>query len=473
MEARSGELVRARSQTSLCYPSGSKLNACRLHFSPRLMAFSCSFWSRGSLGNMSTAHCIIGVREHWGQNVPLVFSHNDRRQHLYSIGKSGAGKTTLLRNLILQDIEAGHGVGVIDPHGDLATDLLDHIPRRRIEDVVYFNPADVEYPVGLNLLGSVPVEHRHLVASGIVSVFKSIWREFWGPRLEYILYATVAALLECQNVSLLGVQRMLSDARYRAWVVKQVRDPMVRSFWVNEFGNYDGKFLQEAIAPIQNKVGQLLMSPHLRNILGQVKSKIDARFMMDNRRIFIADLSKGKLGEDKSNLIGALLVTQFQLAAMSRSDVPEHERRDFFLCVDEFQSFATDSFVSILSEARKYRLCLTLSHQYIEQLKPEIRDAVFGNVGSIVAFRVGQRDAEVLEQEFGNAYPRSQFIRLDNHEICGKMLVNGRYAEPWLGKTLPPQGRWHGRSETIIRRSREKYATARHVIEDKIKRWMD
>jgi hypothetical protein len=206
-----------------------------------------------------------------------------------------------------------------------------------------------------------------------VSAFKSIWRDSWGPRLEYILYAAVAALLECENESLLGLQRMLSDARYRAWVVRQVKDPIVRSFWVNEFENYDDRFLTEAVAPIQNKVGQLLMSPQLRNILGQVRSKINARSMMDNKLIFIADLSKGKLGEDKSNLLGALLVTQFQLAAMSRADMPEAQRRDFFLYVDEFQSFATDSFISILSEARKYRLCLTLSHQYVEQLRPETR----------------------------------------------------------------------------------------------------
>jgi hypothetical protein len=431
---------------------------------------SCSFGVEARLG-MDNKNIVIGTREHWGQKLPAILAHNDRRQHLYTIGKSGVGKTTLLRNLILQDVEAGHGVGVIDPHGDLATDLLDHIPRHRVEDVVYFNPADAEYPVGLNLLQSF--HSRHLVASGIVSVFKSIWCDFWGPRLEYILYAAVAALLECENVSLLGLQRMLSDSRYRAWVVKQVKDPMVRSFWLNEFERYDKKLLQEAIAPIQNKIGQLFMSPILRNVLGQVKSKIDARSMMDKGLIFIADVSKGKLGEDKSNLIGSLLVTQFQLAAMSRADVPEYERRDFFLYVDEFQSFATDSFVSILSEARKYRLCLTLSHQYIEQVRPEIRNAVFGNVGSLISFRVGERDAEILEREFGEAYPRSQFIRLGNHEICGKMLVNGHYAEPWLGTTLPPQSARHGRGEKIIRRSREKYATERSLIEGKIWRWLN
>lgn len=414
----------------------------------------------------------IGARFIGSSERVFGLEHEDRRHHLYVIGKTGTGKTTLLRNLIIQDIKAGHGVGVIDPHGDLANDLLDYIPRHRIEDVVFFNPADMDYPIGFNLLCSVSADERHLVASGIVSVFKSIWPDSWGPRLEYILYAAVAALLDCENVSLLGIPRMLADASYRAWVVKQIKDPVVHSFWVNEFERYEKKFLQEAVAPIQNKVGQLLMSPHLRNILGQARSRIDARFMMDHRRIFIADMSKGKLGADKSNLMGAFLVTQFQLAAMSRADVPEKDRKDFFLYVDEFQSFASDSFVSILSEARKYRLCLTLSHQYISQVRPEIREAVFGNAGSLVSFRVGQKDAEVLEREFGNSLVAKQFVELANHEVCAKMLSSGQYGEPFSGRTLPPIDKRLGGRLKIIRRSREKYAAKREVVEDKIKRWL-
>ena len=415
---------------------------------------------------------ILGLREGWGDKLPFGIFHSDRRHHFYVIGKSGVGKTTLLCNLILQDIEAGHGVGVIDPHGDLATALLDHIPRNRIEDVVYFNPADVEYPVALNLLNCVSDDNRHLVASGIVSAFKSIWHDSWGPRLEYILYAAVAALLECDNVSLLGIPRMLSDRRFRTWVVKQIKDPMLRSYWLTEFESYNERFLQEAIAPIQNKVGQLLMSPYLRNVLGQVRSKIDARFMMDRSRIFIADLSKGKLGADKSNLLGALLATQFELAAISRATVPEDERKDFFLYVDEFQSFLSDSFVSMLSEARKYRLCLTLSHQYVEQLRPDIRAAVFGNVGSMLAFRLGYADAIAIEQEFGRTYTAAQFTELSNYEACAKLLVGGEWSEPFRCSTLPLQAEWRGRGETIIRRSREKYAATRATIEAKINRWM-
>ena len=416
---------------------------------------------------------VIGTREEWGQESPFGLSPDDRRHHLYTIGKSGAGKTTLLRNLITQDIAAGRGVGVIDPHGDLAEELLDCIPRRRIEDVAYFNPADVEFPIGFNLLAQVPKDQRHLVASGIISSLKSIWRDSWGPRLEYILYATVAALLECQNVSLLGVQRMLSDRRFRIWVVRQVKDPMVRSFWVNEFENYPAHFLQEAVSPIQNKVGQLLMVPHLRNVVGQVQKKIDARYMMDNRRILIANLSKGKLGEDKSSLLGALLVTQFQLAALSRADMPEDERHDFFLYVDEAHSFTTDSFASALSETRKYRLCLTLSHQYTAQMRPEIQAAIFGNVGSMVIFRIGYSDAKIVEQEFEGEFAAGHFSGLGNHEIFVRLLSDGESLQPFRGRTLAPLGLRHGFRERIVQRSRDKYATRRAAVEDKINRWMN
>ncbi len=414
---------------------------------------------------------VIGTRETWGMESPFGFTQKDRRHHVYAIGQTGAGKSTLLGNMIVQDIHDGQGVAFIDPHGDLSVELLDCIPSWRIEDVVYFNPADDRYPIGLNLLRSKA--SPHLIASGVVGALKSIWRESWGPRLEYILYAAVAALAECDNVSLLSLQSMLSDGRYRAWVVKQVNDPSVRSFWVNEFEGYDRAFMREAVAPIQNKVGQLLMSPQIRNILGQVANRIDARFMMDNRRIFIANLSKWKLGEDKSNLLGALLVAQFQLAAMSRADVPEHERRDFNLFVDEFQSFTSDSFASILSEARKYRLSLTLSHQYMEQVRPEIRQAVFGNVGSLIAFRVGQTDAEILERQFGGAFPAAALTSLSNYQVCAKLLSGGEPLEPFVGKTLSAQNVRNSYKDAIIRRSREKYATRRDIVEGRIRRWMN
>src|SRR6266496_2456592 len=264
-------------------------------------------------------------RHVWGGLVPFGLCRADRRQHLYVVGKSGTGKSTLLKNLIVQDIQAGEGVALIDPHGDLAEEILDYIPANRIEHVVYFNPADREYPIGLNLLHGVPSDARHLVASGIVGSFKGIWRDSWGPRLEYILYNAVSALLDFRNATLLGVNRMLTDEEFRAKVIRQISDPFIRAFWAEEYESYDERFKREAIAPIQNKVGQFLLNPVVRNILGQVKSKVSIPFMMDNERLFIANLSKGSLGHEKANLLGSLIVTQFQLAAMARANRPENE----------------------------------------------------------------------------------------------------------------------------------------------------
>ena len=414
----------------------------------------------------------MGSRWTWGDEEIFGLALRDRRQHCYIIGQTGTGKTTLLRNLIVQDIEAGHGLVLLDPHGDLAEELLDYIPPRRIDDVVYFNPADLDFPVGLPLLRRGDDRLRHLAASGLVGVFKSMWVDSWGPRLEYLLYAATAALLEAENTSILGLPRLLIDDRYRAWVLRQVKDPMVRSFWLREYANYDKRFLTEAIAPVQNKVGQLLMTSPVRNIIGQVRSKIDPRFIMDNRRILIANLSKGRLGADKANLLGAVLLAQFQIAAMSRADAPQEQRCDFLMFVDEFQNFTTDAFASILSEARKYRLSLTLSHQYVAQVPERIRDAVFGNVGSLVAFRVGDEDAKTLERVFGNEYPAAQFSDLMNYQVCARLLREGEPTPAFLGRTLPESGRRHGRRQTVINRSREKYAVPRATVEGKIERWM-
>jgi hypothetical protein len=414
----------------------------------------------------------IGMREIWGGKYPFGLYRADRRNHTYLIGKTGSGKSTLLRNLLLQDIESGEGVGLIDPHGDVAMEVLRQIPSWRTDDVVYFDAADLDHPIGLNLLADVPAARRHLVVSGIVGAMKSIWRESWGPRLEYILSATLSALTECQNVTVLGVQRMLVDERYRQWVLRQVRDPVVHQFWTGEFAAYDPRLRVEAISAVQNKLGALLLSSPLRNILGQVRSGIDARQIMDRRRIFIANLSKGKLGADRANLLGAILVTQFQLAALGRADMPEAERADFFLAIDEFHNFSTDSFASILSEARKYRLSMLLANQYIEQLTDEVRDAIFGNVGSLISFRVSERNAELLSREFGQTYLPSTFSSLGNYEVCVKLLAYGQHGDPFLGKTLPPIGRRYGRGANILRRSRERYASSRVVVEDKIGRWM-
>jgi len=414
----------------------------------------------------------IGIRDVWGGERACGLSLSDCRQHLYLIGKTGSGKTTLLRNLIVQHLAAGHGVGLIDPHGDLAEELLDCIPPHRADDLVYFNPGDLDFPIGLNLFANVAPDDRHLVASGIVGAFKSIWRDSWGPRLEYILYNAIAALLDCPNTSLLGVNRMLTDADYRHRILAKVRDPFVRAFWTDEYEHYDPRFQREAIAPIQNKVGQFLLNPVVRNILGQVRTNVSIPFMMDTGRIFLANLSKGRLGADKSGLLGSLLTTQFQLAAMARVHQPEEERRDFYLFIDEFQNFTTDAFASILSEARKYRLCLALSHQYIEQVPPAVRGAVFGNVGSLVSFRVGHADAEVLRREFGDIYPLETFVGLDRFHVVARLADDGRTREPFLARTLPPIDLQVGRREKLIARSREKYAAPRAEVEAKIERWL-
>jgi hypothetical protein len=414
----------------------------------------------------------IGHRDGWASPVVFGISQVDQRQHIYVIGKTGSGKTTLLRNLIIQHIALGHGVGLIDPHGDLAEELLNHIPPHRSDHLVYFNPGDLEFPIGLNLLADVAQDDRHLVASGIVGALKGIWRDSWGPRLEYILYNGVSALLDCENTTLLGINRMLTDDNYRAWVIRQIKDPFIRAFWAEEYAGYDERFKREAIAPIQNKLGQFLLNPVIRNILGQVRNKIDIPFVMDNERLFIANLSKGHLGHDKANLLGSLLTTQFQLGAMARANRPEAGRRDFYLFIDEFQNFSTDAFASILAEARKYRLCLTLSHQYIDQLSPPVRQAVFGNVGTLITFRVGYADAEVLEKEFSNTLPASVLADLDRYEAVVKLLEYGTNTTPFRAKMLAPLENHTGRKGTLVTLSRERFSTPRAVIEEKLKRWM-
>ena len=416
-------------------------------------------------------NCIqLGTRDGYGKQIPFGISLPDLRQHIYVIGKTGSGKTTLLRNMIIQHIALGHGVGLIDPHGDLAEELLNHIPRWRTDHLVYFNPSDLEYPIALNLLANVPKDERHLVASGIVGAFKSLWPESWGPRMEYILYNAIAALLDCQNTSLLGVNRMLTDENYRSWVIRQIKDPFIKEFWEHEFASYDERFRREAIAPIQNKLGQFLLNPIIRNILGQVKCKVSFPFIMDNQRLFIANLSKGKIGHDKSNLLGSLLTTQFQLAAMRRAGQAEDERRDFYLFIDEFQNFTTDSFAAILAEARKYRLCLTLSHQYVDQIPLPIRQAVFGNVGTLFSFRIGNTDAEVLQKEFANTFIAQQFVDLERFGVFTKILENGTNQQPFKGATLYPMDNQTGRAIAHVENSRQKFAERRAKVEARLNR---
>jgi hypothetical protein len=417
----------------------------------------------------------IGTRTYWvsDEEKLVLLAPEDRAQHLYIVGKTGLGKSTLLRNLILQDLYAGRGVGLLDPHGDLAREVLDAVPRERTGEVLYFNPGDLARPVGLNLLPKVPQDAEHLVVSGVLSAFRGIWGSSWGPRLEYILGHALAALLDHGNLTILALPRLLSDDRFRERVSAKIRDPVVRAFWRDEYARYERRFRLEAIAPLQNKIGRLLANAPMRNILGQPRNRFDAAFLMDRGRIMIADLAKGVIGEDYSRLLGALLLSQFQWAAMQRSGNPEGSRTPFYLYIDEFQSFATDALTSILAEARKYGLALILAHQYLDQLTDEIRQSVFGNIGNLIAFRVGQADARILEDELGGDVKMGNLVSLGKYEIYARLLDHGRMREPFRGRTLSPiRGTVTGRREAVIRQSQERYGRPRKEVEAKIGRWL-
>ena len=426
--------------------------------------------------------------DHENEIIPFAFANfrnqqrrfgiktDDRRRHMYILGKTGMGKTNLMENMIIRDIQAGHGCCYVDPHGDTAEKLLDFIPTSRINDVIYFNPADMEYPIGFNALEYVDESHKHLVGAGLMGVFKKIWPDVWSPRMEYIMNNCILALLDYPNSTLLGVNSLLIDKEYRRRVIAKIKDPVVKTFWAEEYASWQEKFRTEAIAPIQNKVGQFLSTALIRNVLAQVKSTIDPRKMMDEGKIFIVNLAKGRIGEDAMRLLGGLLVTKIQLAAMERVDMPEAERLDFYLYVDEFQNFATESFANILSEARKYRLNLIMGHQYINQLATTtstvVRDSIFGNVGTIITFRVGAADAEFLEPEFMPRFVQNDIVNLSKYDIYLRLMIDGVASVPFSATVLPPINERTGSEEKVIRVSRERYTEPRAVVEDKITRWM-
>ena len=403
------------------------------------------------------------------ESVCFGIKTDDRRRHMYIIGKSGSGKTNLMETMAINDIRAGKGLGVIDPHGEFAEKMLNFIPEERVKDVVYFNPADTKHPVAFNPLEQVSSEYRHLVASGIMSVFKKIWVDLWSARMEYILNNTLLALLEYPDATILGVMRMFSDSEYRKKIVSGLKDPVIKGFWTNEYARYSQKFETEAVAAIQNKVGQFVSNPLIRNIIGQPQSSINMRQIMDEKKILIANLSKGKIGEDNSRLLGAMIISRIQLAAMSRADMQGKDLNDFFLYVDEFQNFATDSFASILSEARKYHLSLILAHQYIEQLDEKVQPAVFGNVGTLACFRVGGPDAEFLEKEFLPEFEGTDLVNLEKYNIYLKLLIDGMAGKPFSAHVLPhPPVPSPNFAQVIIENSRQNYATLKASVEEKI-----
>lgn len=409
------------------------------------------------------------------KRVPFGIKAKDRSRHVYVIGKTGMGKSTLLENLAVQDIQNGEGIAFIDPHGKTAELLLEYVPKERIKDVIYFAPFDTEFPVSFNVMEDVGANKRHLVANGLMSAFKKIWVDAWSARMEYILNNILLALLEYPGSTLVGVNRMLSDKDYRKKVVENISDPSVKAFWVDEFAKYGEKYMQEAGAAIQNKIGQFVANPLVRNIIGQPKSSFDIRDVMDNRKIMIINLSKGRVGEANANLLGSMVITKLYLAALSRADVSDAKLKQlppFYLYVDEFQSFANESFADILSEARKYKLSLTIAHQYIEQMSEEVRAAVFGNVGTMITFRVGAYDAEVLEKEFAPVFTAEDLVNLGFVQIYLKLMIDGVTSLPFSASTLPPikKADINFKSD-IIDHSRAVFAHPRQEVEEQIRKW--
>ena len=401
----------------------------------------------------------------------------DRRQHMYVLGKSGTGKSVFLENMIVQNIWNGEGVCVVDPHGELVEKILSTIPAHRAKDVVYFNPADTDYHIGFNVLEVDDPRYKHLVSSGLMGIFTKLWANVWSARMEYILNNAILALIDTPGSTLLGIPRMLVDKDYRQIVIGNLKDPVIKAFWVQEFEAWREQYRNEAIAPIQNKVGQFLSASIVRNVIGQSKSTIDLFGIMNSGKIFLVNVSKGRIGEDNSALLGGMLITKIQLAAMERVRIPEDERKDFYLYVDEFQNFVTDSFASILSEARKYRLNLTVAHQYIAQLSTKdsdtVRDAVFGNVGTMIIFRVGAVDGEFLEKEFDPEFTPQDMVNLPNYKIYLKLMVDGVTSRPFSASTLAPfkVPEDSNVKQQIIDSSRTLYARPREDVEREIFEW--
>ncbi|MFZ4500411.1 MAG: type IV secretion system DNA-binding domain-containing protein [Minisyncoccia bacterium] len=417
----------------------------------------------------------FGETDFRNQRTRFGIKSRDRTRHMYVIGKSGVGKSTLLENMAIQDIAHGEGVAVLDPHGSFAEKMLDYIPAERIKDVIYFAPFDINYPVSFNVLEDVGADKRHFVASGLMSTFKKIWVDAWSARMEYILNNILLALLEYPGATLLGVNRMLSDKTFRNKVVANCTDPGVKAFWVEEFAKYGERYMQEAGAAIQNKIGQFTANPLVRNIIGQPKSSFDIRTAMDEQKILIINLSKGRIGEQNTSLLGSMIITKIYLAAMSRADATADRMTqlpNFYFYVDEFQSFANESFANILSEARKYKLALIIAHQYVAQMEESVRDAVFGNVGTSISFRVGPLDAELLEKVYSPQFMAGDLINLGMAQIYLSLMINDMGSAPFSARTLPPLPRpTITYKNDVIEWTRQTYAHPKENVDSNIREW--
>lgn len=385
----------------------------------------------------------------------------DRRRHIYIVGKTGTGKSTLIANMAVDDLKKRQGLAVVDPHGDLSEILLDYIPSHRINDVCYLNPADKEHPFSINIMEVSNPAQAELVASGIVSIFHKLYAHSWGPRLEHILRNTLLTLAQIPGTTLVDVPRILTDKNFRHQQIEKLQDRVLRNFWTKEFEKMPPRLQQEAISPILNKVGQFVTSPLIRSLIGRPKSTMDLEKIMNQGKVLIINLSQGRLGEDNSALLGAMIITKLQLAAMNRVNVPEEQRKDFYLYVDEFQNFATDSFIKILSEARKYRLNIALANQYMAQIDEPVKKAILGNVGTLISFLVGAEDAYILEKEFGGVFTEKDLVGLSNFQIIIKLAIDNLTSRPFFASTLPLPKSKNQNREKVIRVSRERHAYRR------------
>ena len=417
---------------------------------------------------------VLGLTDYRGEKITFGIKKEDKFRHMYIVGKTGTGKSVFLSNMIISDMKEGNGLCLLDPHGELVDAVLEHIPTNRINDVILFDVADSDFPIGFNLLQAETEDGKNLIASGVVTTFKRLFGTSRGPRLEYILRNVVLSLVEYPNATLMHILRILTDKNFREEVIANIKDTVVMKFRVNEFGKWNDKQREEAVGPITNKVGQFLSSKLVRNIFGQPRTKLNMRKAMDEGKIILVNLSKGRIGEDNANMIGSLLVTKIQIDAMSRADIPAHMRRDFYMYIDEFQNFASESFVTILSEARKYKLSLIVANQYTSQLIPEIRDAIFGNVGTTISFTVGKDDADLIAGQFKSMVEVNDLISLPKYTTYTRLMVDGISSDPFSMKTLPPNLVGDGSLELIdkIRKqSRQRYAMQRSQLEKLMDAW--
>ena len=416
---------------------------------------------------------VLWDTDYRGDKIRFWVRQEDKFRHMYIVGKTWTGKSTFINNMIISDMRAGNGLCLLDPHGELVDDLLEYIPSNRINDVILFDVGDAEYPIGFNLLQADNEDEKNRIASGVVSTFQKLFDNSRGPRLEYILRNVVLSVIDYPNATLMHILRILTDKEFREEVISHVKDPVLLKFWNNEFNRWQDKQREEAVWPITNKVGQFLSSRLVRNIFGQPRTKLSIRRAMDEGKIILVNLSKGKIGEDNANMIGSLLVTKIQIDAMGRADMAKHLRKPFYLYIDEFQNFATKSFATILSEARKYKLSLIVANQYTSQLDEAIKDAIFGNVGTIFSFTLWYDDASVMTSQFKELVSTNDLISLPKFTAYTRLMVDGVSSDPFSMKTLPPfVSEWDiEHIEKIRKQSRQRYAMEREQLEALMNAW--